>query len=57
MTHPFITVTVEQCPIHTEMSFQDMVSDEERDQLLFIDQNYKSGKWVIKLAKKMNREW
>ncbi|OGN99092.1 MAG: hypothetical protein A2Y58_03550 [Chloroflexi bacterium RBG_13_51_52] len=57
VTRPFIMVTVEQCPTHTEMSFQDMVSDEERDNLLFIDQGYKSEERVLKLAKKMKREW
>lgn len=57
VTRPFIMVTVEQCPTHTEKSFQDMVSDEERDNLLFIDQNYVSEERVIKLAKKMKREW
>jgi preprotein translocase subunit Sss1 len=34
-----------------------MVSDEERDNLLFIDQNYESQERVLKLAKKMKREW
>lgn len=57
VTRPFIMVTVEQCPTHTEMSFQDMVTPEERDNLLFIDQGYVSEERVIKLAKKMKREW
>ena len=57
VTRPFIMVTVEQSPEHTEKSHQDMVSDEERDKLLFIDQNYDSPERILKLAKKMEREW
>jgi hypothetical protein len=57
VTRPFIMVTVEQSPTHTEKSFQDMVSAEERDNLLFIDQGYKSEERILKLAKKMKREW
>jgi len=57
VTRPFIMVTVEQSPMHTEKSFQDLVSAEERDNLLFIDQGYDSDERVLKLAKKMKREW
>jgi hypothetical protein len=57
VTRPFIMVTVEQSPTHTEKSCQELVSDEERDNLLFIDQGYDSEERVIKLAKKMKREW
>lgn len=57
VTRPFIMITVEQSPQHTEKSHQHMVSEEERDKLLFIDQGYDSEERVIKLAKKMKREW
>jgi hypothetical protein len=57
VTRPFIMVTVEQSPVHREKSFQDLVSSEERDNLLFIDQGYESEERVLKLAKKMKREW
>lgn len=57
VTRPFIVITIEQSLDHTEKSLQHMVSDEERDKLLFIDQGYDSPERVIKLAKKMQREW
>jgi hypothetical protein len=57
VTRPFIMVTVEQSPTHTEKSCQELVSDKARDNLLFIDQGYDSEERVIKLAKKMKREW
>ncbi len=47
----------EQSPTHTEKSYQELVSDQERDNLLFIDQGYDSEERVLKLAKKMKREW
>jgi hypothetical protein len=42
-------VTVEQSPAHTEKSFQDLVSPEERDNLLFIDQGYESEERALRL--------
>jgi len=57
VTRPFIMVTVEQSPRHTEKSYQDLVSGEDRDNLLFIDQGYESEERIIKLAKRMAREW
>ena len=57
VTRPFIMITVEQSPTHTEKSHQHLVSDEERDKLLFIDQGYESEERILKLAKKMKREW
>ena len=57
VTRPFIMVTVEQSPTHTEKSHQHLVTDEVRDRLLFIDQGYDSDERVIKLAKKMEQEW
>lgn len=57
VTRPFIMVTVEQSPTHTEKSFKEMVTQEERDNLLFIDQGYDSAERVLHLAKKMKREW
>jgi len=54
---PFIMVTVGQEPEHTEKSFQELVSEEERENLLFIDQGYDSEERIIKLARKMKREW
>ncbi|HUT68023.1 MAG TPA: hypothetical protein VMW86_05700 [Dehalococcoidales bacterium] len=57
VVRPFVIVTVGQETRHTEKSYQELVSDEERDNLLFIDQGYDSEERVIKLAKKMKREW
>lgn len=57
VTRPFVVVTVGQELKHTEKSYQDLVSNEERDNLLFIDQGYDSPERIIKLAKKMAREW
>jgi hypothetical protein len=54
---PFVIVTVGQELKHTEKSHQELVSKEERDNLLFIDQGYDSEERIIKLAKKMKREW
>jgi hypothetical protein len=57
VTRPFVIITVEQSPMHTEKSHQHLVSAKERDNLLFIDQGYESEERIVKLAKKMAREW
>jgi hypothetical protein len=57
VTRPFIIVTVEQSAVHTEKSHQELVSPDERDNLLFIDQGYESQERIVKLARKMGREW
>jgi hypothetical protein len=57
VTRPFIIVTVEQATRHNEKSFPELVSEEEREKLLFIDQGYDSEERIVKVPWKMGREW
>jgi hypothetical protein len=57
VTRPFIVVTVEQSTKHNEKSFPELVTEEERKKLLFIDQGYDSPERVVKVPWKMGREW
>jgi len=54
---PFVMVTVGQEPTHTEKSLQELVSEEEREKLLFIDQGYDSDERILTLPPAMRREW
>ncbi len=47
VTRPFIVMTVCQEPEHTEKARPDLVSDELRKKLMFIDQNFDSPERVV----------
>ena len=47
VTRPWIFITVCQEPTHTEKSFKEMVPEEERGKLLFVDQGYDGKEAVI----------
>jgi hypothetical protein len=57
VTRPFVIVTVGQELKHTEKSFQELVSEEDKKKLLFIDQGYDSAERKVHIPWKMGREW
>ena len=56
VVRPWIFMTVCQEPTHTEKSFKEMVSEEERARLLFVDQGYDSEEGIVELPRGISRE-
>jgi hypothetical protein len=53
---PWIFVTVCQEPNHTEKSYKEMVPEEQRKNLLFVDQGYDSPEAIIQPPAALNPE-
>jgi len=53
---PWIFMTVCQEPSHTEKSFKEMVSEEERGRLVFIDQGYDSKEAIVEQPRALRSE-
>jgi hypothetical protein len=56
VTRPWIFITVCQEPVHTEKSFKEMVPEEQRGNLLFVDQGYNGDEAIIKPPKVLDRK-
>ncbi len=46
VTRPFLIVTINQSPKHTEKAFKNLVSEEDLKRMIFIDQGYESDEMV-----------
>jgi len=57
VTRPFVIVTVMQEPVHTEKSHPELISEEENEKMMYIDQGYDSDERVITRPKGIGREW
>jgi len=52
---PFIMVQVNQEPTHTEKSMKNLVSPEEQDRMMFIDEGYEGKERVVQFPKSLKR--
>jgi len=57
VTRPFVIVTVMQEAIHTEKSHPEIISKEENEKMMYIDQGYDSEERVITLPEGVKRDW
>jgi len=57
VTRPFVIVTVMQETIHTEKSHPELLSQEENEKMMYIDQGYVSEERVITTPKGIGRDW
>ncbi len=47
VTRPFLIVTINQSPKHTEKALKNLVSEEDLKRMIFIDQGYESDEMVM----------
>jgi hypothetical protein len=57
VTRPFVIVTVMQETNHTELAHPELLSKEQNEKMMYIDQGYNSPERIITKPKSIGKEW